>query len=601
MPMMADVTMIQDNTFAALDDDSKFGKIMQQIALWGSFYRANPTRFIKEYFGIRGLKPFQEILITEMWDAVYIFDLACRGISKTWTTALYASTKCVLYPGTAVIVASATRKQARELISKIEKDFMINYPMFALEVESIENSQYSTIVKFRCGSTIEVVTANENARCGRGNLLIIDESRLVDKYIIDSVLKKFLTAQRHAGYMDLDKYKDLPLERNQQIYLTSGWYANHWCCNLFKDFAAAMITGNKDYFAAALPYQLSIKERLLDRRDVEAEMLSTDFNEISWIMEMCAEWFSGADGSLYQYDEISPCRRIDYAFYPPEISGLIQDKKIKIPPKMHNETRILSADIALMQSTSGKKGGNNDATSLFLNRQVMSDNGGRSKKQIVYTQNYEGLRTEDQALQIRRAIYDFDADWLIIDCRGLGLPIVDLLMADMYDPDRGITYPALGCFNNEEINKRCKVRNAPKKIWAMLATNEINSQCALTLREELKQGNIQLLRGEEDFDDIFSQVQGFNKLSLLDKLKLKAPYMNTTLTINELINLETEIKGNYVKVREKSGCRKDRFSSLSYNIWLANQLEKEYVATRSQKSIQDIVFQFRQPITGKRY
>lgn len=573
--------------------DTKYDKIMTQIAKWASFYRSNPTRFIKEYFGIRCLKPFQEIWITEMWDAVYIFDLACRGISKTWTTALFASTKCVLYPGTACIVASATRKQARELISKIEKDFMINYPMFAFEVEKIENNQYSTVVTFRCGSTIEVVTANENARCGRGNMLILDEARLMDKYIIDSVLKKFLTAQRHAGYMDLDKYRDLPLERNQQIYLTSGWYANHWCCTLFKEYSAAMITGNKDYFTAALPYQLSIKERLLDKRDVEAEMLSSDFNEVSWIMEMCAEFWAGADGSLYQYDEISPCRTVKYAFYPPNLAGLLSDKRIKIPQKMHNETRILSADIALMQSSG--KAGNNDATSIFLNRQIMNDHGGRSKKQIVFTQNDEGLRTEEQALRIRRLFADFDADWLVIDARGLGLPIVDLLMADMYDPDRGVTYSALGCYNNEEINKRCKVKNAPKKIWAILANNEFNSQCALALREEFKQGNIQLLVDEEEFDELFEQLPGYSKIGLQDRLRLKAPYINTTLAINELINLETEVKGNYVKVKERTGCRKDRFSSLSYNIWVGNQIEKDYESQKSKKDFNEMIFEFRQP------
>lgn len=573
--------------------DTKYDKIMTQIAKWASFYRSNPTRFIKEYFGIRCLKPFQEIWITEMWDAVYIFDLACRGISKTWTTALFASTKCVLYPGTACIVASATRKQARELISKIEKDFMINYPMFAFEVEKIENNQYSTVVTFRCGSTIEVVTANENARCGRGNMLILDEARLMDKYIIDSVLKKFLTAQRHAGYMDLDKYRDLPLERNQQIYLTSGWYANHWCCTLFKEYSAAMITGNKDYFTAALPYQLSIKERLLDKRDVEAEMLSSDFNEVSWIMEMCAEFWAGADGSLYQYDEISPCRTVKYAFYPPNLAGLLSDKRIKIPQKMHNETRILSADIALMQSSG--KAGNNDATSIFLNRQIMNDHGGRSKKQIVFTQNDEGLRTEEQALRIRRLFADFDADWLVIDARGLGLPIVDLLMADMYDPDRGVTYSALGCYNNEEINKRCKVKNAPKKIWAILANNEFNSQCALALREEFKQGNIQLLVDEEEVDELFEQLPGYSKIGLQDRLRLKAPYINTTLAINELINLETEVKGNYVKVKERTGCRKDRFSSLSYNIWVGNQIEKDYESQKSKKDFNEMIFEFRQP------
>lgn len=251
-----------------------------------------------------------------------------------------------------------------------------------------------------------------------------------------------------------------------------------------------------------------------------------------------------------------------------------------------------------MQSSGSKQ--NNDATSVFVDQVLFNDNGGRAVKNIVYTQNFEGLRAEEQALGIRRLFAEFDCDWLIIDARGLGLPLVDMLMADMYDSERGVTYSALGCYNNEEIHKRCKVRNAPKKIWAMLANNDINSQCALTLREELKQGNIRLLNHEEDFDEDYGQLQGFSRLQLEDKLKFKAAHINTSLLINELINLETEVKGNFVKVHEKSGFRKDRFSSLSYNIWLANHLEKEHAADAQKQSFADIVFQFRQPTIGRR-
>ena len=570
---------------------------MDGIGRWGSFYRANPHRFIQEYFGIK-LKRFQEIMICEMFDAGRSCFIGCRGISKTWTTSLFASTKCVLYPGTACVVSSATRRQAREIVSKIEKIFMPNYPMFALEVDEIVNNQINTIVKFRNGSYIEIVTANQNARCGRANLLIIDEARMVDKNIIDSVLKKFLTASRHAGFMDLEKYKDYPMEQNQEMYLTSGWYANHWCYNLFRDYAAGMITG-KDYFVAALPYQLSIKEKLLDKRQVEADMSSSDFNEVSWIMEMCAEFWSGADGALYSYDEIFPSRRLKYAFFPPQVSDLISDKRIKIPPKMHNEIRLLSADIALMQS-SGKTA-NNDATSVFINQMMLGDSGRRSIKNIVYTQNFEGLRTEEQALAIRRLAAQYDVDWLVIDARGIGLPVVDLLMADMYDPELGVTYAALGCYNNEEINKRCKVKNAPKKIWAMMGSNDINSQCALTLREEFRQNNIRLLSHEENFDEDFSQLSGFSKLSIEDRARMKAVYVNTSLAVNELINLETEVKGNYVRVREKSGMRKDRYSSLSYNIYVSNIIEKEHTTNETRKDMSDLILQFRQPEIRKRH
>lgn len=576
--------------------NDKYENIMDGIGAWASFYRANPNRFIYDYFGIK-LKRFQEIMICEMFAAPNAFFLGCRGISKTWLTALYASTRCVLYPGTSCVVASATRKQAGELVGKIEKIFVPNYPMFALEVEEITRNQYDTTVKFRNGSIITVCTANENARGARCNILIIDEARLVKKQIIDSVLKKFLTAPRHAGFMDLDEYRDYPMEANQEIYLTSGWYQSHWCYTLFRDYAAAMLTG-RPFFAAALPYQLSIKEKLLDRRQVEADMSSSDFNEVSWIMEMCAEFWSGADGAIYAYDDIAPARRIKYAFFPPKIAGLISDKRIRIPSKMHNEVRILSADIALMQS--GGKNGNNDATSVIINQMLLNDKA-RSVKNIVYCENHEGLRTEEQALAIRRLISDYDVDYAVIDGRGIGLPIVDALMADMYDPDSGETYSALGCLNNDEIHKRCKVRNAPKKLWVVMGNQDFNSQCTLGLREEFRQGNIRLLNNEEDFDEDFSALTGFTKLSLEDKYRMKATYINTSLLIHELINLETEIKGNFVRVKEKSGMRKDRYSSLAYNIYVSKLIEKDYATDNNKKGMSELVMQFRQPELRKKY
>jgi hypothetical protein len=49
-----------------------------------------------------------------------------------------------------------------------------------------------------------------------------------------------------------------------------------------------------------------------------------------------------------------------------------------------------------------------------------------------------------------------------------------------------------------------------------------------------------------------------------------------------LINLEYEIKGTNVKITEKSGMRKDRYSSLAYNYWVQCQLEREML--RKQKN-----------------
>ena len=65
----------------------------------------------------------------------------------------------------------------------------------------------------------------------------------------------------------------------------------------------------------------------------------------------------------------------------------------------------------------------------------------------------------------------------------------------------------------------------------------------------------------------------FDGLTDLEKVQIQMPYINTTLLIDELVNLEHEESGGRIRVYEKSGARKDRYSSLSYNYYVATRIE----------------------------
>ena len=58
--------------------NDKSAKIMNGVATWCSFYRANPHRFAKDYLGI-SLKLFQVILLYMMNVSNYFMYLAARG------------------------------------------------------------------------------------------------------------------------------------------------------------------------------------------------------------------------------------------------------------------------------------------------------------------------------------------------------------------------------------------------------------------------------------------------------------------------------------------------------------------------------------------
>ena len=194
---------------------------------------------------------------------------------------------------------------------------------------------------------------------------------------------------------------------------------------------------------------------------------------------------------------------------------------------------------------------------------------------------------------------EYDCDYLVIDTRGLGLGVVDALMGDLYDASSGLTYGALSCCNNPEIASRCTTPNAPKVIWSVLGNPEFNSKCALQLREAIKQKSVRLLISEFDAEDALQEIKGYADLAPADALNLKLPYIHTSLLINELINLEYETKNSVIKVKEKPGMRKDRYSSLSYNIYVAKQLERDKV-TENTRRIDNLAFFYSAPELKKK-
>ena len=75
---------------------------------------------------------------------------------------------------------------------------------------------------------------------------------MVERSIIQTVLRKFLTAPRHPKFMDKPKYKDYPPERNKEIYLSSCWLKSHWSWDKAKDFTIGLLDDTKKYFITAL-------------------------------------------------------------------------------------------------------------------------------------------------------------------------------------------------------------------------------------------------------------------------------------------------------------------------------------------------------------
>jgi len=268
----------------------KTEKLMNGVAYWAAFYRSNPQRFVKDYLNIN-LKLFQKILIYMMMQSTHFLYCASRGSGKSWLTSLYCVVRCILYPGSKICVASYRKEQSLEIVQKIEEDFLKLHGWGSsnlwTEIQYISTSVNKPIVEFKNGSWIKCVVASDSARHNRANIIVIDEYRLVDKNVIDTVLRKFLSAPRQPGYLNKPEYKDME-ERNCEIYMSSAWFKEHWAYRKLQSYFVNMLDDSKKYFCVGLPYQLAIKEGLLSREQVQDEMSEEDFDPISWRINFCS-------------------------------------------------------------------------------------------------------------------------------------------------------------------------------------------------------------------------------------------------------------------------------------------------------------------------
>ena len=550
-------------------EKDKSNKIMQIIAKRCAYYRANPSRFIEDFIPSLTLRPFQKILLWAMahYDMFYI--IASRGLGKTYLMAMYGVYKCVCYPHTKYVCVSATQRQGREILLKITDDFMHKSSLLCNEIKKVSIGQNENVIHFKNGSWMRVAVAGDNSRGIRSTVLATDESRMVSQKIVDTVLRPMNSSPRERPYTNKEEYAHLLNEEiPQEFYLSSAWYSSSEMYEKVKTYVANMLDPDMSYFVCDLPYQLSIKNGLLLRETLENEISEATFNPISFLMEREGVFYGAAEDALFDFNTLDNRRVLTESLHDLDY---YRKHNLRIPEKGKNELRILSVDVALLASRKH----DNDASAILIHSAIPT-NACDYMDNIVYIDTQEGLITEELGLLVMRDFYQYDCDFIALDTNGVGLGIADYLMGgNRFDPVYNQTYPCLDCCNNAEMSERCKIKGSQKVIYSIKATSKSNNDMCLALRSAFQNGYINLLKSEANIEDTLGKIRGYGKLTDMEKEKLKMPYIQTTFLINELINLNHDVSNGLIKVKEKSGMRKDRYSSLEYGWYVVQEQAKK--------------------------
>lgn len=282
---------------------------------------------------------------------------------------------------------------------------------------------------------------------------------------------------------------------------------------------------------------------------------------------------------------------LKHVFYPRNIIDIKSGRKNKYTiPKQDNEIRVVSCDIAFVAGDQNDnsvysciRGIPESMTYESENNTVEVKQGYR--RQYPYIESNQIGDTTLQAVRIRQLFEDFNADYIVLDCRNGGLQILYSLQKVLYDEERGIEYAPIKCMNNDDYAKVCPDPSAKACIYAINATQTLNSDIAIAFRKNLMENKIDfLVNCNTAKEEILAENKDYtNEIDLDRQMDYERPFLETQALISECAELQYEKmpQTGIIKIHEQGKNRKDRYTACSYGSYFIDQLELDMIGNSS--------------------
>lgn len=423
----------------------------------------------------------------------------------------------------------------------------------------------------------------------RASFIIYEEFRLIDKEIIDSVIRPFAYI-RQTPYLKIPEWREYG-EEPKEVFISSAYHKNLWWWDETRKTIKDMLKGGNSGFIA-FDLRVAIHHKIKTVRQLK--------NEISKMDEITAleEYYNIAWGenatSYFKLKQFMSARKMLQAFYPQKDDTYNQKKNPYGIPRVDGEIRILSCDIA---QRAGKA---NDLSITSCIRLIPTHKG--YNRELVYMESFSGENSIRQSTRIKQVFYDFDADALVLDIGsgGGGIPVYDQLGQITKDEARGVEYPPFTIMRHpsvdtdvyEELSKRTLGINALPVVYCFSGTAKLNSAMAIQMRDALQKKLFSFLVHETKGEDYLAKAkpQEFLKTSDVSvRSFFLSPYLQTSLMINESVNLSMQLLAGNIKLIEPSGGRKDRYVCVAMANYYASLLDAELLKDGGSQTDEDAI------------
>lgn len=181
------------------------------------YFRYNPGITVEWLTG-KELLPLQRLMIRAMFKKDFFLTICSRGMSKSWTAAIFCFLYAIFEPGSKIGILSKTFRQSQIVFRYIEE--FANSPQGVLLKQCFikEPSHKNEIWRMELGtSTIVCLPLGEagKLRGFRFNVVVIDELLLLPKNIIQEVILPFLRPS-------VDPVKHAKIEKQETELIRRG-------------------------------------------------------------------------------------------------------------------------------------------------------------------------------------------------------------------------------------------------------------------------------------------------------------------------------------------------------------------------------------------
>ena len=505
------------------------------------------------------LFPYQRIFLRAVMRFKNVYVTACRAFSKSFITILGMVLQCIFMPRTKRFICAPMKAQAAQIAKEKLTEIFRAWPLLRREVIGGDLTEvpgnygkdYVTL-RFRNGSQFDVVGALESSLGGRRHGGLLDEIKLHDEELVNTVVLPLMNVSRRLPDGTVN-----PKEPNQQqICATSAWLKTSFAYIKLIDMFVDSIINPQSTFVFGCDYRVPVMHGLLARDFVNKLKMSPSFNEETFAREYLSIWTGGGDESWFDFDKLQRYR------------------KIKNPEK-HANFRVGSNQYYLISVDVGRLSDQTVACIWRVN--ILQDKHYATLVNLfVLGRQAEKKTFQEQAIDIKRLVNDFQPREVIIDCNGLGVGLADVMIQTQIDDD-GVEYGPLGFFNNDDY-KKIQPKDCPTILYSLKANGPLNSKIHGNAYTRVNNGLVRFLIKEQDARSMLLATKTGQRMSLRERVERLMPHEMTTKLFEEMANLRLKRGGTGLDIvleQINAHYPKDKYSAFAYGLWRIKEIEEE--------------------------